>query len=309
MAPVVRFVSLSTLNVSNNPFVKDLLPLSEVKTLRELLGKNTGIQSLSELKDNKDLLRIDVEGSPIGGIQELVALPKLIYLNVNSSMIDEELIPEFLLQRPDLQLIYRSASLSQWWVSLSEEWKQVFLEKMGQTESLGDEELHALTARAELSLERVSLTNLEPLLVFSNLRKLSIFDAPLFALGPLSQLTTLTYLRLSQIPAVDYLPLSALTSLTELDLSNTGLEEVTPLVRLVQLKKINLAGSNISSLKGMETLVNLEELDVASTDLRSLKALEELGRLKKLTCFNTRLTPRAVASFKDKMPGCDVRFY
>lgn len=309
LAPVVRFVSLSKLSFSNNPLVMDLLPLSEVKTLRELLGKNTGIQALSALKDSKELVRIDVEGSPIGEIQELVALPKLVYLNVNGSKVDEELIPEFLLQRPDLLLIYRSSVLDQWWKTLSEEWKQAFLEKMGQTESPSDEELHALTARAELSLERVSLTNLEPLLVFSNLRKLSIFDAPLVALGPLRQMTKMTYLRLSQIPAIDYLPISALSSLTELDLSNTGLEEVTPLVRLVHLKKINLAGSNISSLKGMETLVDLEELDVASTDLRSLKALEELGSLKKLTCFNTRLTPRAVENFKQKQPGCDVRFY
>jgi len=309
LAPVVRFVSLTQLSFSNNPQVTDVLPLTEVKTLKELQGKNTGIQVLSVLKDNSELVRIDVEGSPVEGIQELVGLSKLVYLNVNGSQVDEETVPAFLLQRPDLLLIYRSAALATWWESLTEDWKQVFVEKMGGGQSPSNEALHTLTARSDLFLEKVSLTDLEPLLVFSNLRKLSIFDAPLVALGPLSQLTRLTSLRLSQIPAVDYLPLTALVALTELDLSNTGLEEVAPLVRLVNLKKVNLAGSNINSLKGMESMVNLEELDVASTDLRSLKALEELGRLKKVTCFNTRLTPRAVENFKQKVPGCDVRYY
>jgi len=50
-------------------------------------------------------------------------------------------------------------------------------------------------------------------------------------------------------------------------------------------------------------------LDVASTDLRSLKVLEDSVGLKKLTCFNTRLTPRIVDSFKEAFPKCEVRFY
>jgi len=81
------------------------------------------------------------------------------------------------------------------------------------------------------------------------------------------------------------------------------------LSKLTKLKKLNLSGTNIKSLKGLEPLVNLEELDVASTDLRSLKALEGMSNLKKLICFNTRLTPRGVDSFKESFPKCEVRFY
>jgi len=81
------------------------------------------------------------------------------------------------------------------------------------------------------------------------------------------------------------------------------------LSKLTNLKKLNLSGTNIKSLKGIESLKKLEELDVASTDLRSLKALEDSVGLKKLTCFNTRLTPRIVDSFKESFPKCEVRFY
>lgn len=309
LSPVLRFVSLEKISFSNNPQVTDLLPLSEVKTLRELTGKNTGIQELSVLKDNTDLLHIDLEGSPIESIQELVLLPKLVYLNVNGSKVVEDSIPKFLLQRPDVSLIYRSAALGKWWENLPKEWKEFFIEKVLLPEVPNEEDLHCLTAKSELSLVGVTISSITPLVIFSNLRKLFLVDAPLVSLLPVSELTKLTHLKLSQIPALDYFPLANLSNLIDLDLSNTGIEKVEPLVGLVNLRKLNLSGTKISALKGLESLGNMEELDVASTDLRSLKPLEELRKLKKLTCFNTRLTPRAVESFKEKVPSCEVRFY
>jgi len=309
LMPIVRFVALTSISISNNQKVDNLLPLQEVKTLRQLTAKNTSVQDGSGLKENVLLERIDLEGSPILSIAALSSLPELSYLNVNSSQVKEFEFPEFLLIRPDVSIIYRSDSLFSWWEGLNEDWKQVFSEKYKLSTSPTTEELHHLTAVASLTLERVSFTNLEPLIIFSNLRKLTVFDSPTMILSPLRQLTKLTSLKLSQIPAIDYLPIAGLVNLEELDLSNTGIEELIALSKLTNLKKLNLSGTNIKSLKGIEPLKKLEELDVASTDLRSLKALEDSMGLKKLTCFNTRLTPRIVNSFKESFPKCEVRFY
>jgi hypothetical protein len=309
LMPLVRFVALTSISISNNQKVDNILPLQEIKTLRQLTAKNTSVQDGSGLKENVLLERIDLEGSPILSISSLSSLPKLSYLNVNSSRVKEFEFPEFLLIRPDVSIIYRSDSLFSWWEGLNEEWKQVFSEKYKLSTSPTTEELHHLTAVASLTLERVSFTSLEPLTIFSNLRRLTVFDSPTMTLSPLSQLTKLTSLKLSQIPAIDYLPIAGLVNLEELDLSNTGIEELIALSRLTNLKKLNLSGTNIKSLKGIEPLKKLEELDVASTDLRSLKALEDSIALKKLTCFNTRLTPRIVNSFKESFPKCEVRFY
>lgn len=309
LMPLVRFVALTSISISNNQKVDNILPLQEIKTLRQLTAKNTSVQDGSGLKENVLLERIDLEGSPILSISSLSSLPKLSYLNVNSSRVKEFEFPEFLLIRPDVSIIYRTDSLFSWWEGLNEEWKQVFSEKYKLSTSPTTEELHHLTAVASLTLERVSFTSLEPLTIFSNLRRLTVFDSPTMTLSPLSQLTKLTSLKLSQIPAIDYLPIAGLVNLEELDLSNTGIEELIALSRLINLKKLNLSGTNIKSLKGIEPLKKLEELDVASTDLRSLKALEDSIALKKLTCFNTRLTPRIVNSFKESFPKCEVRFY
>jgi hypothetical protein len=309
LMPLVRFVALTSISISNNQKVDNLLPLQEVKTLRQLTAKNTSVQDCSGLKENVLLERIDLEGSPILSIAALSILPELSYLNVNSSQVKEFEFPEFLLIRPDVSIIYRSDSLFSWWEGLNEDWKQEFTEKYKLSASPSTEELHYLTAVASLSLDRVSFTSLEPLTIFSNLRKLTVFDSPTMILSPLRQLTKLTSLKLSQIPAIDYLPISGLVNLEELDLSNTGIEELIALSKLTNLKKLNLSGTNIKSLKGIEPLKKLEELDVASTDLRSLKALEDNMGLKKLICFNTRLTPRIVNSFKESFPKCEVRFY
>ena len=309
LIPVVRFVALSSLSLSNNVLIDNLLPLQEVKTLQQVIAKNTSIQDASPLKENVLLKRIDLEASPIVSIAALSGLTELNYLNVNGSQVKEVEFPEFLQRRPDVSIIYRSDSLTSWWEGLNEDWKQVLSEKFKLTSSPTTDELHQLTAVSSLSLERVSFTSLEPLTIFNNLRKLTVFDSPTLVLSPLRQLTKLTSLTLSQIPAIDYLPIAGLIELVELDLSNTGIEGVAALIKLTNLKKLNLSGTNIKSLKGLETLRKLEELDIASTDLRSLKALEDIMGLKKLTCFNTRLTPRIVNSFKESFPKCEVRYY
>ena len=309
LIPVVRFVALTSLSLSNNVLIDNLLPLQEVKTLQLVTAKNTSIQDASPLKENVLLKRIDLEASPIVSIAALSGLTELNYLNVNGSQVKEVEFPEFLQRRPDVSIIYRSDSLTSWWEGLNEDWKQVLSEKFKLTSSPTTDELHQLTAVSSLSLERVSFTSLEPLTIFNNLRKLTVFDSPTLVLSPLRQLTKLTSLTLSQIPAIDYLPIAGLIELVELDLSNTGIEGLAALIKLTNLKKLNLSGTNIKSLKGLETLRKLEELDIASTDLRSLKALEDIMGLKKLTCFNTRLTPRIVNSFKESFPKCEVRYY
>ena len=309
LMPVVRFVALTSLSISNNVFIDNLLPLQEVKTLQLVTAKNTSIQDASPLKENVLLKRIDLEASPIVSIAALSSLTELNYLNVNGSQVKEVEFPDFLQRRPDVSIIYRSDSLNSWWEGLKEDWKQVLSEKFKLTSSPTTDELHQLTAVSSLSLERVPFTSLEPLTIFNNLRKLTVFDSPTLVLSPLRQLTKLTSLTLSQMPAIDYLPIAGLIELEELDLSNTGIEGVAALIKLTNLKKLNLSGTNIKSLKGMETLRKLEELDIASTNLRSLKALEDIMGLKKLTCFNTRLTPRLVDSFKESFPKCEVRFY
>ncbi len=308
LIPITRFVNLAQLDFSNNP-ITDLLPLSEVKTLVTLVGKNTDVEDLSVLKENSMLESIDLENSPIKSIGSIVSLPELTYLNVDGAAVFRDEVPEVLLQRPDINVIYRAEELNSWWESLDPLWRDLFSEKYSLEESPDTEALHQLTAKSELSFDRVRIPDLTALTAFVNLRSLEIFDAPISSVAPLSGMNLLTKLRLSQVGVVDFLPLSGLSQLQELDLSNTGIEDLAPVSNLVKLKKLTLSGTNLKNLKGLERLIELEELDVASTNLRSLKPLDDITTLRKLSCFNTNLSTRAVSSFQASHPDCEVRFY
>ncbi len=306
--PVTRFVKLHTLDFSDNP-VSDLIPLSVVKTLKSIKGENTEVRDLSPLKANEELENLDFGGSPVESILDVVSLPNLSYLNVNNSEIFEEEVPELLIQKPELNIIYRSELLEDWWKTLSPEWRVTLSQKFSLPENPDEETLHRITSTASLGLESVSISNLEALQVFNNLRSLSIFDAPFFDISPLSQLTLLTKLKLSQVPVNDFSPISKLHELEELDISNTGIENLSYLSALENLRVLNISGTNLRVLKGLEGLNALEELDVASTNLRSLRPIQGLPNLKKLSCFNTRLSSRAVDIFRRANPDCEVRFY
>ncbi|WP_026952161.1 leucine-rich repeat domain-containing protein [Algoriphagus mannitolivorans] len=306
--PLVKFVNLQTVDFSDNP-IMELLPLTEVKTLKKVTGKNTQVTDASTLKTLENLELLNLEGSPVKSISELVGLEKLKLINVNRSSVELKEIPDFLIRRPDVNVIFRTDELQTWWANLASEWKDLFRRQNSLTDSPSEEELHSLTAKSELVFDRIQVADLAPLPTFINLRSLQIFDAPISSISPLSGMVLLTKLRLSQVPVIDFMPISGLLSMVSLDISNTGIEDLSPISNLTNLKYLNISGTNLKNLKGLETLAALEELDVASTNLRSLKPIEDLNNLKKLSCFNTRLTSRAVDSFKSSHPDCEVRFY
>ncbi|MAN85660.1 MAG: internalin [Algoriphagus sp.] len=308
LLPVTRFVKLRKIDFSDNP-ISDLLPLSEVNTLEEIKSQNTLVKDLSPIRNNTKIKRLDFSESPIESILPIVGLPEISYLNVNRSALFAEEVPEVLLKKPELTLIYRVQFLENWWSELPQLWKDIFRREFGMPENPSVEQLHNLTAKSYLQLDRTGIEDIRPLTAFVNLRSLSIFDAPLSTIAPISEMTLLTNLKISQAPVVDFLPISSLFELESLDISNTGIEDLEPLGALSNLKKLNLSGTNLKVLRGLEPLINLQELDVASTNLRSLRPIEGLSNLKKLSCFNTRLNSRAVDRFKEKVPDCEVRFY
>ena len=306
--PVTRFVKIRKINFSDNP-VEDLMPLSEVKTLLEIIGRNSNVKDISSLKENEALELIDLDGSPVATIMDVLSLPNLKKLNVNGSKIFVEEVPDILIQNPSLTIVYRTEELNIWWAGLDPVWQDIYRKQNSLPENPDSEQLHDLTEISSLEFENLPVGNIQALTAFVNLRSLTIFDAPLSDISPVADLKHLKKLRISQVPVMDFSAVSLLTELEELDISNTGIEDLLYLSKLSNLKILNISGTNLSSLKGLESLSNLVDLDVASTNLRSLKPIIGLSNLQKLSCFNTRLTTRAVDQFKASNPSCEVRFY
>lgn len=306
--PLTRFVKLRSVDFSENE-IQDLLPLSEVMTLESFVGEQTAVESLEPIRGNALLQSIRLNGSPVKSILPILDLPELDLIEVNEGAFFEEEVPEILIQRPDLVIVYRSEELEAWWTGLESNWKSALDKNFDLGENPDALTLHRMTGAATLKMERSGITDLTPVQKFVNLRTLEIFDARIGDISPIREMKLLQSLTLSQVPVVDFSPVSALFTLQKLDISNTGIEDLEPLGNLTQLVSLNLSGTNLKNLKGLEGLLSLEVLDVASTNLRSLRPIEDLFNLKKLSCFNTRLSSRAVESFQSKIPDCEVRYY
>jgi hypothetical protein len=307
LGPVLKFKKLNYLNFDDTK-VQDLAPLAEVRTLSSISGKNTEVRSLQPLTNHTEIIRLDFRDSPVTSINPLKSLSALAYLNVDGSQIDHEEVPAFLAEVPQANIIFRSPQLEEWWSMLDDTWKGIFEAQFEKMPVLDLEKLHSWTASPVLDIERKSISNLQPLTIFVNLRKLSIFDVPLMDIAAVNELILLEELRISQAPVTNLNHLSNLAALKSLDLSNTGIEDLRPLGQLTALEQLNLSGTNIKVLRGLETLRELKELDVASTNIRSLKPVQGLN-LQRLSCFNTSLNKRAVDSFRKLNPECEVRFY
>lgn len=308
LGPVLKFRKINCLNFDDTG-VQDLSPLADIKTLTSISGANTKVSSLQPLSNLTGLRHVNFADAPVNGIIMLKDLPELVYLNINQASFNEEEVPELLKSNPKLNIIYRSELLDNWWNALDGVWQNIFKSQFGNGKNPDMEMLHQWTASPEVSIQGASISNLSPLTIFNNLRKLSVFDVPLTDASAVAELKLLEELKISQAPITDLSILSGLDKLKFLDLSNTGVDDLRPLGNLTGLEELNVSGSNVKVLRGLEGLNNLKELDIASTNVRSLKPVTGLPYLRRLTCFNTRLNKRAVDTFKRLNPECDVRYY
>lgn len=308
LGPVLKFKKINHLKFDDTQ-VNDLTPLSDIKTLLTISGKNTKVNNLQPLVNLVDLTRIDFRDSPVESFLILKDLPQLEYLNLDNSEINSEDIPEFLMANTKINIIYRSPSLEHWWDLLDDTWKSIFKGQFGDSDETPSlESLHHWTSQPEVKIQGAQISNLQPLLVFNNLRKLSVSDVPMMDISDLSNMPLLEELQVSHAPVMDLTVLTPLQNLISLDVSNTGIEDLRPLGELPGLESLIISGTNIRVLRGLESLINLKHLDIASTNVRSLKPVQGLN-IESLICFNTRLNQRAVDGFKKLNPNADVRFY
>lgn len=310
LRPVLKFRKVNVLNFDDTQ-VQDLFPLSEIKTLTSISGQNSQVKSLAPLANLSGLTSLNFANTPLDGILALKDLPELVYLNVDKALINIQEVPEFLTANPKVNIIYRSDSLRLWWDMLTDTWRRTiagnFIADYDPDQDV--ETLHQWTASPSLKIEKVSISNLEPIIIFNNLHKLEIDDVPLTDISAIAGLPLLEELKLTQAPVTDLSPLAGLVNLKVLNLSNTGVDDLRPISNLTNLTHLNLSGTNIKLLRGIEGLSEIRELDIANTGVRSLKPIMNMVHIERLICFNTGLNKKAVDAFRVLYPNCEVRFY
>lgn len=306
--PILKFRMIQELKFDSTE-VSDLAPLSESRTLVTISGKATKVKSLEPLANLGGIKRLDFAGAPVNSFLSLTSLTDLTYLNMDKSEIKQSEIPQFLIASPKVNVIFRSDSLMAWWSGLDDAWKGIFVGQFGKgNNNPHTEDLHVWTAQPEISIDGASISNLQPLAIMINLRRLYVENVSMSDVSHVSNLQLLENLKISHAPVVDFSALPSLRELKSLDLSYTGIADLRVLATMSSLESLTLTGNNIKVLRGLEGMFNLSHLDIAGTNVSSLKPIEGLP-LKRLVCFNSNLKQKAVDAYKKLNPDCEVRFY
>ncbi|SHN00891.1 hypothetical protein SAMN04488057_105182 [Cyclobacterium lianum] len=308
LRPALKFKNAVFISFENT-MVEDLSPLAEIKTLTHIHGDKSAVSNLRALQELKGLKKVSFVNTQISSIDPLKTLTalELVYLD-NTEVPDWEVF-ELARLIPGANIIFRTAALESWWTGLESEWSGLFQSYFDLSGSPDTETLHKITASERFSIDGANIYDLEPLLIFFNLKELSIRSVPLQDPSALSRLERLESLQIVETPFTDLSVLEPLAYLEVLDVSNTSVEELSPLNNLGRIRQLNLSGTNISNLKGIEMLYDLRSLDIASTNVRNLKPISHMINLENLICYNTRISSRNIDRFREMLPDCEVRYY
>ncbi|MGI9544056.1 MAG: leucine-rich repeat domain-containing protein [Cyclobacteriaceae bacterium] len=302
--------SLKSMDLSGDPHILSLQPLSVLRNLRRLKANQTGVTSLAGLEGLLGLEILEVRETKISDLGPLRDLESLKKISIDRTPVSLAEIKRFSQVNRSCLIVYRTDQLGQWWLGLDDNWQSVLRQQMMLKKVPSAEQLHMM-----VNLEKVVITNnskitdLRALSHFSNLEELEFTGTQVTSLAPLSRKRNLKRLNCSGNPISDLSPIAALNGLTFLDCSNTPVEDLSTVENLMQLKELRFSGTQVKDLKPLRLLSNLKELDCFNTEVKGLKDLKLLYNLKSLKCYNTRLSRRNVDDFKKTHPRCEVIYY
>jgi Leucine-rich repeat (LRR) protein len=331
LSPLSQITGLEVLKASHTG-ISDLSPLSDLVDLHKVYIDYTSVSSLAPLSSLLGLRVISASGTAISSVEPLSSLENLDSLATDSTLIpslaplrglaqlrevycdgcplSEAEVREFLLEKPTLLLVYKTAQLTTWWDALSPDWKAVFSAEIQASSVPSRTQLALIPALQSVDIHGYSgITDLSPLKMCFTLRRLFISGTSAADLSPLSFLSSLQVLDISRNPVSGLVPVGMLKGLVRLSLSQTPVSDLTPILDLQLLEELTLSGTQVDNLKPLSGLLALQRLDLSGTDVKNLKPIWDLPKLQRLLVFNTKVNPNSVAKFKAEHPSCEVVFY
>jgi hypothetical protein len=325
---LAKLSKLDSINVSNTG-ITDIEPLGQLRQLHTIILANTSVSDLSPLQPFMDVTYLDISDTQVGDISVInqfkkltvvhanntqikslnpeLVLPNLKVLYADNTELDDYIVKRFMDTNPTSLVVYKTTKLKRWWRELPDAWKESFLAEVG-TEPVTTEALHKLIAGEQLRIESKPITDLQPLDEFIRLTDLYISDTEITDLTPLANHPGMRSLTASKSPVRNIEALATLDGLEFLDLSDTPLEDFRILRGLKNLKSLDCSGTLIRKLDDFEELPALNSLDCSNTAVRKLDPVSNRSLLK-LTCYNSKVSAKRVAAFKDNNPDCKVVYY
>ncbi|UZR95620.1 leucine-rich repeat domain-containing protein [Chondrinema litorale] len=276
LTPLANLKNLEILRCSYTQ-VSDLLPIAGLKSLERLHIEYTKVTSLDALQNIATLKQLYSDGNEIKSLEPLNGLPNLEKVYCDNTLITREEAAKFMSKNRNTLVIYESEQLSNWWITISPAWKEVFASYVELDESPSKEQLQTVANLANVDISgKKDINSLEPLKELLHLKEINCQNTTVSSLSPLSDLIDVEVINCAgtMLPANGLEAVKSLSNLKTLDFSNT----------LVS----NIPFGNYTSL---------EKVVADKTGITSLNALNKLGNLRMVYCDNTQIKPEKVREF------------
>ena len=215
-----RIAQTDTLNISGNPNLVSLEPISKLSLLKRLNCSNISAIDLMPLRNLSHLEMLDCSNSPIESIEPLRYSTNLEFLNISHTHVEK------------IETVANFNKLTTLLMS------NTFVDSI--------EPLSALVGLKDLDISGNSIKSLDPLANLTNLERLDFSENQINTIEPLAGLKNLYLLKFEKTLVKDLLPLKDLSKLELLFINNTPVYDLAPLELLPALSRIYCDKSGIT---------------------------------------------------------------
>ncbi len=283
LADIKNISSIEALDLSNNQYITDIEPLSQLSSLQVLSLANTNVTDLSPIRNLTELVELDLSNTNVDDISALKYSDKLTKLKLDRTPVS------------DISVLERMTRLEHLDIS--------------KTLVTDFNVLSNQVALKYLNLEATQIANLSPIDSLTNLSEVNASRSLVQNVSPLRGLKNLTVLRLDSTQVSFIKPLSELVNLRILHVNQTMITDLSALQDLPNIERIYcdqtqinraMADSFMAGKKGVLVIYDSKDLkgwwdslpiawqqvlrDAAKTG--SVPTNEELAKITNLDSIN-----------------------
>ncbi len=312
-----KVLDIDSIDISDNPYITSLAPLSKCEKLQYLNVGNTYISDLSPLRYLSKLRNVNVSGTRISDISSLHYSVNLQVLNLSGTSVgDFSVLRDFpLLTDLDLSNVTGFDSLS-----ILNSNKDLQRLNISGTRIMSLDSIKPDNNIRFLDISGTPIENLKPLSTWTNLVEIRLERTVIDNLSPLSHLPLLQVINCESTNINNLDTLKNARSLKKIYCDNSGVtkkiaanfNKLRPDVLLIfesqalekwwsslsqEWKQVLLGAAGLTSSNGKESLAKIENIDTLSLagkkDIYNLDPLTPLRDLAFLDCHETGISELA----------------
>ncbi len=229
--------------------------------------------------------------------QDTVNTTKVRYIEINLDQEKKEL---------KIASIYTTqlnefAELKKWWNALPVDWNVFLLKFVTIQDSITFPQLKSVVSMTELDVSGQNISDLEPLMRFSDLKKLNISNTKVSSLTPLRNFTKLEIFNCANTSVSDLSPLRYCFDLKELTANSSQIQDWKIAANFLKLEKLYLEKTPTSDISIFQYLTNLKDLRINGTNVVDISVLKNVKNLEFFKISDTQIENLEVLQFFENL--------